>query len=347
MTSDPFLSPEQFRHAFTQGLIRLLQAPDPGSHILVHANACFDERIHHHLKTSLEKSFAYLSQGYRSALANGRKLDGSADDQTVFLKLMAIGFAGVQATEFRRLADWELQFNHLRAFRPERMTGEAVSGISRPFDEQGFHFNKPFLRREAFWAGELSGMRVELLYNKFPFVPLHGLLVPEREARLPQLLSRRYHDFVWALCETLGARLPGWGAAYNSYGAYASVNHLHFQTFIRHRPFPIAEGHWRHNGGERPYPLDCEVYAAPGRAWQRIEALHAAQTSYNLLYLPGRLYCMPRRAQGSYAHAAWTSGFAWHELAGGFTAFSRADYDSLDGASIEAELRKLSLAGTG
>jgi hypothetical protein len=251
----------------------------------------------------------------------------------------------VHATEFRRLEAWELQFNHIRAFRPARMTGEAVRGISRPFQAQGFHFNKPFLRNEVIWAGELTGMRVDLLYNKFPFVPLHGLLVPEREACLPQLLTRRHHAFIWSLCENLERQLPGWGVAYNSYGAFASVNHLHFQSFIRQHPLPITEGHWRHNGGTRPYPLVCEVYETPDAAWERIETLHADRTSYNLIYLPGRLYCLPRRAQGSFAHAAWTSGFAWYELAGGFTAFNRTDYDALDGAAIESELRKLRLPG--
>ena len=344
MSLDPFHSSDHFRQVFIQGLERIIRhEPSAGSHILVHANACFDEQILHPLKPALTCSFERLAAHYRDALSNGRPLDDAVDDQTVFLKLMAIGFSGVLATEFRRLSDWELQFNHIRAFRPPRMTGEAVSGISRPFDDRGFHFNKPFLRSEVFWSGTLAGMPVELLYNKFPFVPLHGLLVPQREARLPQLLTRVQHEFVWNLCQTLGGRLPGWGVAYNSYGAYASVNHLHFQTFLRPRPLPITEAHWRHNGGSRSYPLPCEVFEAPAAAWERIEALHAGETAYNLIYLPDRLYCLPRRPQGSYEHAAWTGGFAWYELAGGFTAFNRADYDNLDDTAIAAELGKLRL----
>jgi hypothetical protein len=347
MSIDPFLSSDHFRELFTQGLQRILHEPAAGAHILVHANACFDERILHHLKPALLQSFERIAQRYRGALANGRALEDAADDQTVFLKLMAIGFSGVLATEFRQLGGWELQFNHIRAFRPPRMTGEPVSGISRPFDGSAFHFNKPFLRKEVFWAGTLCDMPVELLYNKFPFAPLHGLLVPEREACLPQLLSRRHHDFVWTLCERLGQRLPGWGVAYNSYGAYASVNHLHFQSFIRPQPLPLASAQWQHNGGPQPYPLPCEVYANAGDAWQRIDSLHAGETAYNLVYLPGRLYCLPRRSQGSYSHAAWTGGFAWYELAGGFTAFNRADFDALEEADIVMELGKLRLPGEG
>lgn len=345
MTAHPFQSPDHFKACFTAGLQTLLTEPGLGSYILVLANASFDATIFEQMQPALRQRFQRLADHCRLALCGGQTLAGSQDDQLVFLKLMAIGFDGVQTTQFRRQGPWELQFNHLRAFRPTRMTDEVVSGLSRPFDTQGFHFNKPFLRRERMWAGELLGETVDLFYNKFPFVSLHGLLVPSRQAHLPQLLTRHYHEFVWALTETLGKALPGLGLGYNSYGAFASVNHLHFQSFVREEPLPIAADCWRHNGGDRAYPLDCEVYASAAAGWSRIEALHGSETRYNLIYLPGRLYCIPRGAQGRYAHAPWTSGFAWYEVAGGYTTFSREDFDSLDEQAIEAELGKLSLAG--
>jgi hypothetical protein len=220
-----------------------------------------------------------------------------------------------------------------------------VQDISAPFDPNGFNFNKPYLRKEVFWSGELLGKEVELLYNKFPFVPLHGLLVPDRRARLPQLLSSSYHHYVWSLAETLGAGLPGLGIAYNSYGAYASVNHLHFQLYVRPTPLPIEQGCWRHNGGTLDYPLSCQVFSSPGAAWSHLEALHERNISYNLIYQPGRLYCLSRRRQGSYQHVPWTSGFAWYELTGCITTFSRSDFETLDGLAIEQEMRKLQVRG--
>ncbi|MCU7843692.1 MAG: hypothetical protein KZQ93_07605 [Candidatus Thiodiazotropha sp. (ex Monitilora ramsayi)] len=343
MFDSPFHSQDQFRAAFLRGLTGLLQAPDLGSHILVHANAIFDDAIYGKLRPTLKRRFNLLSEHCRDALVHGHDMGGSADDQMVFLKLMAIGFDGLHATEFRRLRDWELQFNHIRSFRPARMSDESVEGISQPFDSRGFHFNKPFLRKEVFWAGELLDVSVELLYNKFPFLPLHGLLVPDREAEHAQLLTRRYHEFIWSLCEVLGKQLPGWGVGFNSYGASASVNHLHFQSFIRQQSLPITEDHWRHNGGDRDYPLDCEVFTGHGAAWERIAALHEAQTPYNLIYLPRCLYCLPRKPQGSYSHAAWSNGFAWYELAGGFTTFRHEDFDTLDDEAVEEELKKLAL----
>ena len=343
MSQSPFSSAALLQETFSDGLMRLLSGAGIGAYILAHANACFDPALMRRLRPVLLKNYQRLASHCRQALREGRGLDAAPEDATVFLKLMAIGFEGVAQTRFRSLESFELQFNHLRAFRPTGITGEAVEGISRPFKDAGFHFDKPYLQPEIFWSGELLGERVDLLYNKYPFVPLHGLLVPERAARLPQLLSRRHHDFVWRLCESLGEGLPGWGVGYNSYGAYASVNHLHFQTFLRDDPLPVTRPHWRHQGGDRPYPVACERYDSVHEAWQRIEVLHGAACSYNLIYLPGELYCLPRRRQGSHEVAPWSSGFAWYELAGGIITPDRQAFEGLDDASIVAEMSKLAL----
>ncbi len=341
MLPAPFRTPETLRQAFVSGLSLLLKQPGLGAYILVHANASFDTEIFEQLKAPLRRRFKQLAETCRESLRHGRNPEGASDDQTVFLKLMAIGFDGVKHTEFRREEAWELQFNHIRAFRPPRMAEVAVNGIHQPFDAEGFHFNKPFLRNEVFWSGELNGLDVELLYNKFPFTPMHGLLVPERRSREPQFLSHPYHLYVWTLTQAMAEHLPGVGFAYNSYGAYASVNHLHFQLFIRREPLPLTLDCWRHNGGSLDYPTSCEVYANASEAWERLEALHNGEISYNLLYLPGRLYCLPRKTQGSYSHSPWTSGFAWYEAAGAITTFNRTDFATLDGAALRAEIGKL------
>ncbi len=344
MPNSPFTSREHFREAFVGGLRRLLDQPGLGVYILVHANASFDSEIFEQLKLPLEQRFAQLAESCREALASGREMPGAVDDQSVFLKLMAIGFRGVQLTEFRQEGEWEVQFNHIRAFRPARMAEASVKGIHQPFEQRGFHFNKPYLRKEAFWSGELQGLEVELLYNKFPFAPMHGLLVPERYSREPQFLSHPYHLYVWALTEKMAENLPGVGFAYNSYGAYASVNHLHFQMFQRDTPLPITLPHWRHNQGGSKYPVNCEVYTSAAESWRRLDELHRTQTSYNLIYLPGCLYCIPRQLQGSYEQASWTNGFAWYELAGGVTTSNRVDYEQLDATTINHEMAKLRLS---
>lgn len=338
-----FTNQKNFRDAFVSGLRELLEQPGLGVYILAHANASFDADIFEQLKKSLEQRFEQLAESCREALRSGREMSGAPDDQSVFLKLMAIGFGGIQLTEFRREEEWEVQFNHIRAFRPARMADASINGIYRPFDPSGFHFNKPFLRKEVFWSGELQGLEVELLYNKFPFTPMHGLLVPERRSREPQFLSHPYHLYLWALIEKMAKGLPGVGFAYNSYGAYASVNHLHFQMFLRDTPLPLASAHWRHNQGTDDYPVNCEVFTSVAESWERLDELHRTGTSYNLIYLPGCLYCIPRQTQGSFKHATWSNGFAWYELAGGITTFNRMDYEKLDAVTIRKEMLKLKL----
>ena len=328
---------DELRQVFLRGLERLLDQPALGNYILVHANAGFDPAIWESLQAKLRRRFSQLAADYRQRLLDGRSLDGVRDDILVFLKLMAIGFDGVQPTRFRRAGPWEVQFNHLRAFRPARMSAETGSGVSIPFNPRGFHFNKPFLRRETLWAGRLHGLDADLLYNKFPFVDMHALLVPNRRANEPQFLSRPYHFYIWKLTERLAETLPDVGFGYNSFGAFASVNHLHFQMFLRPKPLPLVSPRWRHNGGSETYPVGCEVYRSARETWERLDALHRKQTSYNLVYLPGLVYCLPRRRQGTYQHAAWTSGFAWFEVSGGITAFNRQDY-AIDEESITREL---------
>jgi hypothetical protein len=83
------------------------------------------------------------------------------------------------------------------------------------------------------------------------------------------------------------------------------------------------------------------VFYSASEAWAYIQTLHEGKTSYNLIYRPGRLFCFARKQQGSYGHAAWTHGFAWYELAGGITTFSRSDFDTLDATAIEQEMAKL------
>jgi hypothetical protein len=347
MLPPPFQNSREFRAAFGRGLEDMLVHPELGVFILVLANATFDPQIQRLLQGRLRERFAELSGQYRSRLHDGRPLRDAPDDVLVFLKLMAVGYEGLRATDFRQVGPWEVQFNQLRSFRPPRMSHAAVSALERPFDPQGFHFNKPFLQKEVLWEGVLAGRHSRLLYNKFPFAELHGLLVVEPAACRAQFLAEADHRYLWQLSEQLGAAMPGVGFGYNAYGAYASVNHQHFQMYVRATcagqggRYPIEEPGWRHNGGNEDYPLPVLRFEAPGPAWEALAELHARGRSYNLLYRPGVLYVVPRAMQGSYQHSPWTAGFAWSEAAGAFTTFNADDYAALDDTAIRAEFAKL------
>lgn len=338
-----FDSAEALHDAFAAGLDKMLENDGLGVFILVCANAGFDPQLWLGLEEKLRNRFEHHAAQYRDALQNGSTLPDADDDVMVFLKMLAIGFESLQLTERRKAGPWELQFNQLRSFRPPRMAHKTVETLHEPFNENGFHFNKPFLRKECFWEGELEGREVELLYNKFPFVDHHGLLVPQREHNAPQYLTHDDHRYLWRVCEHLGETLPEIAFGYNAYGAFASVNHLHFQMSMRRQPLPVQLPHWQHNGGDIPYPSDCHRFDDMETAWDFIDRLHIVNTTYNLLYVPGALYVLSRHMQGSYSHAEWTGGFAWYEMCGGAVTFNREHYDRLSQGDIENEMKQVRL----
>ena len=343
MSQGLFSSNPAFCQAFSVGLTVLLKRGGLGPFILVCANATFDTQIHSATAVELQTLYQLLREQYVDALESGRAIQEVEEDLLVFLKIQAVGLERLRHTERRQVGKWELQFNHLRSFRPRRITARAPTSLHVGFDEAGFHFNKGFMQKEAFWTGTLGGKEATLYYNKYPFVDFHGLLVPERERNLPQFLTLEHHRYVWELTAHLAETLDGVGFGYNSIGAFASVNHLHFQMFLKPHGFPVMDVDWLHNGGSEPYPAKCRVFKEPDLAWNFIHSLHSENVAYNLLYAPGKLFVFPRLKQGAYDQPAWTSGFTWHELAGGIVVFNREDYENLDESAIQEEIAKLAV----
>jgi hypothetical protein len=344
MSASPFASLSELERRFATGLAAMLEAHDGlGVYILVLANAAQDPDLWDRLQAPLAGRHQRLRDRLVESLRGGRRPGEPEDDLAVFLKLLAIGFEHLHPVEERLIdadgeaggARWEVQFNPIRALRPARMSDARVTGLMRPFDNQGFHFNKGFLAREVLWEGALADKPARLLYNKFPFAPLHGLLVPEPALRRPQFLTPELHGWAWEVSRQ--TTVPGFGLAYNSYGAYASVNHLHFQTFVRERPLPIQAARV---GG---YPLASHRFTDMEAAWFHLDELHQSDTPYNLIYSGAGLHVIPRGRQGEVAVETWSPGFAWSEVAGVFTVSSREDYEALDGGILRAALGRLAV----
>ena len=333
-----FDSAEAYQSAFFSGLREMLQGYDElGVFILVLANAMIDPDAWESLSGPLQKKFDRL------ASFHGSSLDDANDDRQVFRQLMKLGFDSIQPILLRHVGPWELQFNPLRTLRPARMTAAALQGISAPFNPDGFHFAKPFLRKETLWRGPLAGRDVSLLYNKVPFTQLMGLLVPEARDGQPQFLQHADHAYIWRLLDQLGQSMPGVGLGYNSFGAYASVNHLHFHLFMRETALPIAFDRWSHNGGNEPYPASCSRFNSESEAWRYIQDLHARKIPYNLLLFPGLLYCLPRSAQGGRELPVWSGGYGWYDMAGGCVPLSEQHFQQLDEQQLAAELCAVSV----
>lgn len=333
-----FESPAAFGGYFERGLEGLLDIGGMNLFILVAANASFDATLWEPLAPRLQNEYERLGTGLRAALAEGRRIEEADDDLLVFLKMSCIGLDHLHLTEQRLAGPWEVQFNQLRSFRPLRNSQRPMRDIRAPFDADAFNFNKPFMQQENLASGELLGRHIDLYYNKYPFVALHSLLVPERDMCHPQYLFEDMHHYVWKLVRHLAGNLPGIRVGYNAMGAFASVNHLHLQLFVRDQALPVESGHWTHNGGERHYPVECRVFDDAESAWACIQACHEENQAYNLLYAPGRLYCMPRRKQGDFDLPSWSNGFSWYELCGGMITFNHQDWAGLDEAVITESL---------
>ena len=337
LDSEIFESEIAFENAFVDGLQKMLLSDELGAFILVLANACYEATLFERMKSALRERFAYWGE---RAEEDDFKQQFAVDDVKVFQSLQALGFDNITSSVFRMAGIWQLQFNALRSFRPARNAHQLVDSIESPFNDNGFHFNKPFLAKEIFWEGDMADRPARLLYNKFPFAPLHGLLVIDPQDNKPQFLTAKDHELIWQLAAEVGETLPI-GIGYNATGAFASVNHQHFQTFVSRKKLPVELSCWQHNGGSMPYPLDCYRFITSEDAWRHIETLHASNRPYNLLFRTGELFCVSRNFQGSYEQASWTSGFAWSEVCGQISVADAASFHSLNEQQIEDEMTRL------
>lgn len=344
-----FASERSFWDAYRNKLALLLreeeEAPDfgLGAFVLVCANAYFNSEVLHALEPDLRQSYERLRALCADFLSHGRLFDDRyAEDFLVFLKMALVGLERLQITEHRQVGDWNVQFNHLRSFRPQRSAAHPVASIDLPFSDRLFYYHTRILERESFWCGELNNKNACLLYNKYPFARLHSLLLLEPERKLRQLLDAEMLAWAWETVQYLSTSLPGFGLGYNSLGTFASVNHLHFQTFIEPGGMPVTSRHWKHNGGVAEYPLPCQVFEDCQSAWDWMEAIHSRDiASYNLLITAERIYGFERRRQGTYSHSKWTSGFAWFELAGNMLTFSRDDFENFSQEQVTREFEKI------
>ncbi|MHB1085792.1 MAG: hypothetical protein ACYCZA_13255 [Thiobacillus sp.] len=335
--SCPFASTSTLEQGFADGLANMLEKHSGlGVYILVLANAAYDPSLWSQLAPVLTIRHAELARSVTHMLRHGKKLTEPDDDILVFLKLNAIGFEHVSTLESRRAGPWDVMFNPIRALSPPRISGMKFDTLLHPFDPTGFHFNKPFLAREILWAGHLAGKPARMLYNKFPFARLHGLLVPDPPRETPQYLTPELHGWAWAVCMESG--VPGFCLGYNSYGAGASVNHLHFQSFVQTNPLAVQDPQFVHNGGALPYPLHCQRFTDAESAWFELDLLHQKHTPYNLIYSQGCLHLIARVPQDSSKLGGMSRGYGWSEMAGALTLFSREAFDALSAEEFEAEL---------
>jgi len=313
----------------------MLSADALGAFILVLANSMQDQRLADGLAADLKSTYAVLSQRFAN-----ETLSGDADDIAVFEQLLPTGIKTFRAWETRTPGPWQCAYNPLRALKPERASNVPFDSLQLPFDEAAFHFDKPFLKPEILSEEVFNDKRLRVMYQKFPFVPYHLLILLDADAHHPQYLSQEHHALIGSLVSDIAKRLPGFGLAYNSIGAGASVNHLHIHGFI-HDTLTIELPRWQHNGGSNPYPVLCQPVEELSCCWDQIEQLHKADQPYNLLYREDRTYLISRPPQPTLVTPTWLTNVTWFEVSGALNLVDRNTFDQLSSKDIEAALARL------
>lgn len=333
-----FQSVDSFSAAYTKHLLKLLKIrikkdviKDLGEVILLCAHSTFDKELYKKTYPVLSKIFKKLSRELKNIPEELRN-----DDYEIALKISKVGWKNIPKVLNKKLNLWHIQYNELRTLKPKGAAKEEIKSVYKKFDRKNFNFNKPSVQMERFWKGTLNGMDVSLFHNKFPFVEKHTLLVPEQEKNHPQFLTRKFHYHTYDLMKSTN----GFSTGYNSIGAFASVNNLHFQMFVKSEPLPVENPQWKHNGGKKNYPALCYVFETKQASWKFIKALHDKNIPYNLLYTKEKTYVFPMNFQKRHKKTIFPLGFAWIELSGSFINVTKKDYDKITENQILREFRK-------
>ena len=348
----PILSSScHYKQAFEEGLTRILQYKTAGTFILACANLFQHPDILKNNTSQLHEVYDYIKEHYQVCRQEGRQPDDAPDDIAVMKSLIEIGLDNLEAVEYHKVdsggVDYLLNYNQLRSFRPARMSKSDNIQLDSPFKPEGFHFARPFLEKEIFAEGEVDGKQLSLLYNKFPFVYYHALLVVDKEKHNNQYLTQDYLNYIVNLQSRTQQHCPDFVITYNSLGAVASVNHLHFHAYLETTPLAIFSPAFAHNGGDQHYPANCQVFTNFMEAWQRIEILHNNNTPYNLLIRNNRIYCLPRRfpsveSPDNTLSGIDTSLFGWSQMVGLINVDNREMLSELTAAQIRSSLESVS-----
>lgn len=141
------------------------------------------------------------------------------------------------------------QLNEGRANK-KRPTEFRVDQVIQPFDDTKFNFTKAYMKEVLFQFDAKS--RAETVFdenavvtespnlvmiNVSPIEYGHVLLVPAVLDKLPQLVTQ--DTMLLALQFAAAIDNPYFRVGYNSLGAYATINHLHFQGYYLMAPYPV------------------------------------------------------------------------------------------------------------
>lgn len=338
-SSEIFQNRQQFHDAFTRKLSLLTESNKSGVFILVLANALMSQQLFSALIKPVKAQSGSISE-YLDSLSSEALDQLPGDDLEIFRHCENLHIETLSLASKRQCGRFSLAYHPLRGLRPTRNSNREIHSLHQPFEENRFHFNKPFLQEEILWQGSLHGQNIRLMYNKFPFAAYHCILLINPENKLPQFL----HEQQVLLIEKLLQQFNGLGhvvLAYNSLAAFASVNHQHWQMFLEDEEYPIESDIWTHNGGSEDYPLKVIGFERIEEYWEAINHCQSSQQPFNLFARQGRYWLIIRKNQSQITLPDWCSGLAWSEVTGNLQVQDQQTFEQLEENDIIETLNLL------
>ena len=340
-------SAELYKNAFEEGLIDCLNNRTAGTFILACANIYQHPELLKKHNTCLSEVYTYIKDYYQRCSHNNEQPNDTDDDILVMNQIIAIDIKNLKPPQTKQLkidtAIFQINFNQLRSFRPTRMSSVQNVYLNNVFNQNSFHFDKLFLKKEMFAEGIYNDRQISLFYNKFPFVEYHALLVVDKALHRNQFLTKDYLEYSFQLQSSGQQKIPELVIAYNSIGAGASVNHLHFHIFLETKPLAVFSPGVIHNGGSEPYPVLFRVFNNIEECWNYLQQLHDANTPYNLLFKNSKIFCLPRKPPSKVFPDFNVSSYGWSEMAGIFTLSNKDSFAQVSIDDLLETIRSVSI----
>ena len=269
------------------------------------------------------------------------------------------------------IGEFRLQYNFVRGFRPKRGAKRLDIPLDLPFNPNKFNYGFKAVNPEVFHSVKYdNSLTVDFIFNRYPFAPYHFLWVPNRKKEgHNQYLDTNKDGYlieaVWNFVREQGLG-KGIRLGYNSNGAHASVNHLHFQGFLLTQdwepPFEtIIRGYKasKVKTGNLSGTIDCYLKGARwisdsdgidglkefiGEMNQRYAS--GEKVAFNLYMSPEGIACFPRKHQGYEKYfellqrSPFTTGYAFFEMLGEIIS-PTSDISILDKNRTERQIRDL------
>lgn len=239
----------------------------------------------------------------------------------------------------------------------------APTTVLAPFDASAFNFTSiPAESGERMMRLALPDGTMDLIVNINPFEDGHFIAVPGQSEARPQYLTSR--DLLLALELSHLSRTPRFKLIYNSRGAYASVNHSHFQGFSYtgvggEERMPIERAALKTVAKVSDvtvatvvgYPAEAVVFFSPDMkklalsAAGYVKILQERNIPHNLLITKDRIYVMPRAFQKDYSATVDDYYIAAIELAGEVVLHTEDAYRGVTERDIIKAITEISLPG--